>query len=233
MKYVMLGKTVPEPTNERIEHYVCTAGISIDVTDDDDWKYNLVRIYPMGFNAPRDWSVSEIPVERNKKDNRKESWRPDGVAVVFGSIAKPDRLPVITECNAFVSGMIEANERRMSLAFVRAINPRFTIEYNDAEDEPSYQLYSGNVALKARERFAFTPRIMFDTEDGKSHRVQYREWGTWELIRKKHEHLSALTHEERVRYVGSPIRLSERSIFLIGNYAQHRTSWLVIKVFNL
>lgn len=233
MKYIMLGKTVPEPTNERIQHYVCTAGIFIDDTDDDDWKYSLARIYPMGFNAPRDWSVSEIPVERNKKDSRKESWRPVGAAGVLGSIAKPDRLPVVEACDAFVSGIAEANERRMSLAFLRPINPRFYIEYNDVEGEPSYQLYSGNVALKARERFAFTPRIEFDMEDGKHYRAQYREWGTWELIRKKRDYLSSLTHEERIRYVGDPLRLSERSIFLIGNYAQHRTSWLVIKVLNL
>lgn len=236
----MLGKTVPEPTyvDRQLDHYVCSAGIQIDDSNDDDWKYDLARLWPLSFQAPRDWSVNHVPVERINKDQRKESWTPTGAFGNIGSINRRDRLSVVNECNKFVSGIEEANSRRLSLAFVQPVNPKFNLYENELDDEPSYNLYKDGEALKAKQRFPHTPRIQFRTEDGKLQGstvggLQYREWGTWELMRKQHDKLANMTQLERVQYVGSPLRLTEKSIFFIGNFANHRTSWLIIKVLNL
>src|SRR5437773_449433 len=123
VKFIMLGKTVPEPTNGRLEQYVCSVGIEID---ENNTPLGLVRLYPLAmFGAPARWSVSHVPVERNKRDNRLETWRPIGAFGNVGSLPKEERIKALIACRAAVSDRDEANKRRMSLAFLRPHNPKF------------------------------------------------------------------------------------------------------------
>lgn len=224
--FVMLGKTVPEPTSERLDQYVCSAGWS--------WDLGLIRLYPLGLQAtPRRWSVNRCELERHlpNKDSRIESWRPTSEFESIRTLPRDSRGTTLR--HHLVSGMVEANERRLSLAAVRPVEAEFYLADGVADDEPSYQLYSHGEALKARERFAYAPRVRFLTEDGRKHDLQMREWGIWELMRKHHEQLDAMTDNERERYVGGALRLTDQTLFLIGNYANHRSSWLVIASLNV
>lgn len=225
MNVVMLGKTVPEPTNERLEHYVCSAGYSPE--------HGLVRMYPLGLQGtPRRWSVNNVPVERfpGNKDSRPETWRPVGAFGQEGTLPVRDRRSVLEKF--VVPGIVSANEQRLSLAVVRPIRPVFRLADSKLEGEPSYELYGESEALKARERFAHQPRLKFLTEDGKPHDLQVRDWGVWELMRKQHAKLASLDASERVAYVGGSLRITEDTLLLIGNYAQYRNSWLIISALN-
>lgn len=221
---VMIGKTVPEPTNERVEHYVCSAGLSLEAED----EFQLVRLYPLGLRsaAPR-WSLDAYHVERHpgNKDSRPETWRPTG-AFHIGDLPRDDGKSILKRF--IVSGLLEANARRMSLAVVRPVSPRVILAATDA-GEPTYLLFGDDrMALKTKERFEYVPRLKFDTEDGKEHNLQLREWGLYELLRKNQAKLSGMTVKQRTRYVEVALRLTDDSLLLIGNYANHRSSWLVI-----
>jgi hypothetical protein len=225
MEFVMLGKTVPEPTNERVEQYVCSAGWSPEG--------GLIRLYPLGLRAtPRRWSVSVVPVERHpgNKDSRAETWRPVGAFGSVGTLPLGARRDILEK--HIMSGMIEANAARISLAVVRPIQPHFYLAGGVADSEPSYRLYSDGEARKAKERFAYMPRIKFRTEDGRPHDLQMRDWGIWELMRKSHQALADMTSTARESYVGNSLRMNDDTLFLIGNYAQYRNSWLVIAALN-
>lgn len=222
---VMLGKSVPEPTNERLEHYVCSAGVSAE--------HGLIRLYPLGLQGtPRRWSVIRVPVERKPGDSRPETWTPIGAPLVVGALCSDDRLGAIDRFT--VSGVVEANERRLSLAIVRPHDARFYLDGKDHPEEPTYRLYGSNdEVLKARERFAHTPRVEFMTEDGRSHKLQVRDWGVWELMRKYHARLADMSFPRREEYVGGALHgLTPDTRLFIGNFANHRTSWMIISVIN-
>jgi hypothetical protein len=64
---VVLGNAVPDEISDN-RFTVCTAGYSK--------KYGLIRLYPVPPNAPMQrWNVVSIPVQRNPKDTREESWK--------------------------------------------------------------------------------------------------------------------------------------------------------------
>lgn len=225
IEYTMLGTTVPEPTNERVDQYVCSAGYAPEL--------GLVRLYPLGLRgAPARWSVTHVAVERfpANKDNRQETWKPVGSLGQAGVLRKPLRRPLLKQF--LVPGIAQANEEKISLAVVRPVEPRFYLREADVEGEPSYRLFDRGRALKSRERFAWLPRMKFLTEDGRKHDLQVRPWGTWELLRRYPDKLAAMTPADREQYVGGALRLGPDSLFLIGNYASHRNAWLIISVFN-
>lgn len=226
LEFVMLGKTVPEPTNERLDHYVCSAGWSPG--------HGLVRLYPLGLQGtPRRWSVNRVDVMRHagNKDSRAETWLPISAFGSTGTLPPRLRRDVLESC--LTSGVVEANDRKLSLSVMRPVDPEFRLEDVVTDDEPSYRLYADGEALKARERFAHVPRVKFKTEDGRKHNLQMRDWGVWELMRKQHERLGTMSADEREAYVGGALHICEETLFLVGNYANHRTSWLVISALNV
>lgn len=228
----MLGNTVPEPTSERITQYVCSAGLELD---DEYRPKGLVRLYPLGLrNVPPRWSISHVDVVRHERDNRQETWRPISA---FGSIGNLPRSERANALDPFlVSSINEANERRLSLAMIKLnYKPQLFLEDTLLDDEPSYNLFDDDgQALKARERFPHIPRLRFETASSWSkHELQIRDWGTWELMRKNHEKIASLSHEERVRYVDNPLHIRAGTYLFVGNFANHRISWMIISVLNL
>ena len=86
--FVMLGTTVPEPNSDgRI--FVCSAGVSAEYR-------SLVRLYPLARkNVPRRWGIYRVPVERNPKDSRPESFQ---VVVAKGVVSpRPAYAPIAAE----------------------------------------------------------------------------------------------------------------------------------------
>ena len=101
---------------------------------------------------------------------------------------------------------------------------------DDIEGEPSYRLFEGNSALKARERFGVTPRLRFKTQDGRPHGLQVRDWGVWELMRKNSDRMAGADATE---WVARSLHLNQSSVLLLGNFCNHRTAWMVISVLNI
>jgi len=227
--FVMLGTTVPEPNSDgRV--FVCSAGISSELR-------SLVRIYPLARrDIPHRWNTYRVPLERNPKDHRSESFRIAGDRSVgmherineaflplgkVKDILRPDLL------RRYVVGSIrEANEQRLSLAVVQPDRIDLDFEHNPlSPDSPQLALFDveGEPPSGAK-RFPFIPRLHFTDECG-SHHLMLRDWGAFELQRRKGEAYFR-------QHLASALHLGPASSLLIGNMNHRRTAWLVISVLN-
>lgn len=227
--FVMLGKTVPEPQSDgRI--FVCSAGVSPTLRD-------LIRVYPLGrFGAPPRWSVNEIPLERNKKDSRRESFQIAGnrspethqdinnvIRLRQKEYPKAARAALLAPYT--VGSIREANARRLSLAVLHPEHMDMGFDHNpDSPDSPQLALFdSGKPEPQGAKRFAYIPRLRFRDEDGE-HRLMLRDWGCFEFMRKQ--------GDARRTELPAALHLTPASSLLVGNFNRHRTSWLVISVLN-
>lgn len=228
--FVMLGKTVPEPTSDgRV--FVCSAGVSASLG-------SLIRVYPLARRgAPRRWSINQVRLERNPKDSRQESWKLTGdrapgahedINVGFeelGTVQPADRPHLLAQ--HVVESVQEANARRMSLAIIHpAYTPRLTFDYNpDSPDSPELRLFDDGRrhVTEGHRRFVYIPRLDFHDAAG-PHSLTLRDWGCFEFLRK---------HGDERRYeLAAAMRLGPKSSLLVGNLNHRRNAWLVISVLN-
>lgn len=229
--FVMLGTTVPEPNSDgRV--FVCSAGVS------EEYR-KLIRIYPLARrNAPRRWAVHRVPLERNPRDSRDESFQIAGdrkpgahqwinyqfeiVRPVYPATQRGNLL------SRHVIGSIqEANAKRLSLAILQPEEIELTFERNPVPtDAPQLSLFEasdGEFATGAR-RFLYMPRLRFRDECGR-HDLMLRDWGSFEFQRK---------HDEQY-FLGNlrnALHLDGSSSLLVGNMNNKRSTWLVISVLN-
>ena len=240
--FVMLGKTVPEPSKDgRV--FVCSAGYSPTLR-------SLIRIYPLSrYSAPPAWSVSTVRLQRNPKDSRHESYQlaadrklgaHDGINAEFkatGEVPKHERAELLKRC-VFPS-ITHANERpagygndRVSLAVLHGQGYGLEFEHNpESPESPQLALFEApgaKVPEFGAKRFPYVPKLSFYDAAG-LHRLSLREWGVFELMRK-HDHLVPMGEGERRRYVASALHLDETCSLLVGNQNNARTAWLVISV---
>lgn len=76
---VVLGNAVPDEISDN-RKTVCTVAFSKE--------QGLIRIYPVPPNAPmKRWNVVSIPLERNAKDTRKESWKIQGSKTEWSTLS--------------------------------------------------------------------------------------------------------------------------------------------------
>jgi hypothetical protein len=228
--FVLLGTTVPEPnTDGRV--FVCSAGFSSECR-------RLVRIYPLARGAiPNRWHTYQVPLERNLKDNRDESWqvaadrRPGHHAQI--NINLKEVAPAVpqhrrpTLLSRYVIGSIqEANAKRLSLAIIQPDDIELFFQANAelaADEQMTLFDHDSDQPAGAR-RFPWMPRLSFTDECGK-HNLMLRDWGSFELQRK---------HDERyfLDNLATALHLSPTSSLLVGNMNNQRTTWLVISVLN-
>lgn len=226
--FVMLGKTVPEANSDG-RQFVCTAGYSPELRQP-------VRIYPMARrNCPGRWSVSRVPLERNSKDSRPESWKIRGdrslgahdqinnVMETSGKVPPATQRDIVAAMT--VASLREANERRLSLCVVLPEDlPALTLEQGeDAEMAPTPDMFGNVPDLAVAVRFKWHPRLRFADSAGQ-HDLMLRDWGCYELMRK-HGDISPFTMSEALNLTTAPP-------LLCGNINRFRNSWLVISVFS-
>ena len=227
--FVMLGKTVPEPTRRDGRIFVCSAGVS-------ETLRSLVRVYPLARrNCPPRWSMSTVKLIRNPEDNRQESFklegdrRPGAHEHINNSFSWETFVPPAARqdlLKRYVLGSVkEANSKRLSLAIVQPDRMELTFEHNpDSPDSPELTLFDLEPRpTQGAKRFAYIPRLRFRDEDG-DHHLMLRDWGCFEYMRK---------HGDDRRFdIPDALHLTPASSLLVGNFNQHRTSWLVISVLN-
>jgi hypothetical protein len=227
--FVMLGKTVPE-TNSDGRVFVCTAGYSIELKQP-------IRIYPMAMrDCPSRWSVSRVPLERNPKDARRESWKIRGertgrAHAVINRVVDPvrTRLSEAEQIDVLrsmaVSSIAEANERRMSLAVIFPTDlPRITLEEGEqVEMAATPDMFGTSSDLPpVSARFRWHPRLRF-RDAGGDHDLMLRDWGCYELMRKRGDAAAMM--------LSDALNLGTSPPLLCGNLNRFRNSWLVISVF--
>ena len=226
--FTMLGTTVPEPTKSDGRVFVCSAGISPEL--------GLIRIYPLAKrNIPHRWSTYRVPLERNEKDSRKESWKIRGdrsedahehINSAFeevGKMRRTERKPILSKY--VVDSIQEANERKLSLAILQPKIGGLDFEHNpESPDSPMLKLFDlpEQRPVEGAKRFPFIPRLHFKDEGG-PHHLMIRDWGCYEWMRK---------HPDRYGELAQCLPLSDDSSLLIGNFNRHRNSWLIISVLS-
>jgi len=232
--FVMLGKTVPEPTRTDGRIFVCSAGVSTQMRQ-------LVRIYPLArHGAPARWTINRVELERNSKDSRHESWKLAGdrspgahdqinnTFTVTGEVAKTRRADLL---KPFTIGSIkQANAARMSLAVLHPKDMRVSFDFNpDSPDSPQQALFdTADQPPSGAKRFPYIPRLHFHDEDG-GHDLMIRDWGVYERMRKAGG-FELWSDSRRREDITAALHLDESCSLLVGNFNQHRTSWLVISV---
>lgn len=228
--FVMLGTTVPEPNSDgRV--FVCSAGISPELG-------KLVRIYPLARrNVPHRWYGYRVPLERNPKDSRPESFKIAGdrspgahedinneFTQVHGPLPHSKRGALLRRYT--VGSIKQANEQRLSLAIIHPDAIDLHFEHNpNSPDSPQMALFDvpGEKPSGAR-RFPWMPRLRFKDELGWNNPM-LRDWGTFELQRK---HGGDYFRQN----LAGALHLDENSSLLVGNLNNQRTAWLVISVLN-
>lgn len=229
--FVMLGKTVPEIVGDG-RQFVCTAGFSFELMQP-------IRIYPMArIGCPRRWSTSRLPLERNPKDSRHESWkirgdRRPGLHDQINSVITPIEKTISAERQReivsalAVPSLKQANEQRRSLCvLLPAEVPRLRFEPGEsAEMAPTPDLFGNVPNLPVIERFKWHPRLEFIDEEGHKHNLMLRDWGCYELMRKRGEDYGTHWLEESLNLLTAPP-------LLCGNLNRFRNSWLIISVFS-
>lgn len=230
---IVLGNAAPDEISDN-RKTVCTAGYSP--------THGMIRIYPVPPNASMHrWNIVEVPLERNLKDTRLESWKVQGSKSEWDRLAnkikvkrKLDReewVALIDELHSkFGVGCVEElNEKRLSLGLIKpeTFEPRF--EKRDKHD-PSAQM-----SLFAKEPFLtihnydIQPRITYRCSSCRAknpHDQQVLEWGVYEWIRKNPDKKEQAWKN---LHIGEP---GYETSFLVGNMALHRTSFMIISIFR-
>ncbi len=118
----------------------------------------------------------------------------------------------------------------MSLAVIHPDQMDLEFEHNPASPEsPALALFELEAPPEeGARRFPYIPRLTFRDAAG-PHRLMLRDWGVYELMRK-HNNLTSMTDSDRRQYLGDALHLDPTCSLLVGNFNQHRTSWLVISV---
>jgi hypothetical protein len=228
--WVMLGKTVPEPQSDG-RTFVCTAGYSLELR-------RPIRIYPMALrDCPARWSLCRTPLERNTRDSRWESWKLRGdrspgrhdlinrvIELLPGKVDDKTRREIIQSME--VSSLKVANEQRLSLCVLKPTGvPHIVMEKGDqVEMAPTPDLFPHPLDRPVKERFPWHPRIKFVDQDGHKHDLMLRDWGCYELMRKRPDCNPFLMSEALGMITAPPL--------FCGNFNRHRNAWLVISVFS-
>lgn len=217
--FVMLGRTVPEESKKH-GLTVCSAGYSKEIG-------GLLRVYPLPMqNGIRKWSRCKVPLRRNATDNRRESWRINSMSddvrsaaemvQIIDSVKKDAQFDFLK--SLAVDSIAKLNEQRASLAIV---SPDHIIGYFEPVKgvDPYYQetlfdrVGDGKIDV--------SPRLRFWLSDGE-HKLQLREWGCWELLRKD---------RDKAHEMWDRLKISDPAyehLLFIGNMNQYRNNWLII-----
>jgi hypothetical protein len=231
--FIMLGKTVPEEQKSDRRVFVCSAGYSRELRQ-------FIRIYPLSrYAAPGRWHSCKVPLERNPKDSRPESWKIKGdrsmeqhceinkTFEVQHKLKDSDQRDLFLSMEKVCRSIDEANERRISLFVLRpkgSVSLEFS-ENKNSPDHPQMWLFDSQPIDEPQgaKRFAFQPYLNF-TDEGGSHRLQLRDWGCYEFMRKY--------GDERRHELRQSLRLDACPPLLLGNMNGHRNTWLIISVFQ-
>ncbi len=227
---VILGRSSPDTMRDnRVS--VCVAGYSRTI--------GFVRLYPTRLDSPlRAWNIVSVPVERNPKDARPESWKITGSKsewarlsekiTVVGRLKREEKRPLVMP---LASGcVLDLWEKGRSLGIVR---PRSRDCYfTDREDqEPAIQMTLLGRALELdKHKYGLQPRVRYLCSNcrlPKGHDQQILEWGIYEWLRKN-------PGKEDGVWANLFWKENQQDIyFVVGNQAKWPSSFMVISVLRM
>lgn len=225
---IILGRGVPEDTSDgRIT--VCVAGWSE--------SQGFIRLYPSRVDSPlKTWNIVSVEVQRNPKDNRRESWKfPDSRSgweninqhiEVTGCLGREHRVGLLDMLKS--NCVTDINERHDSLGIVKPVIKRYYLSTNKMHLEAHQPLFDfmEHAGVMVKRDHMAEPRFCYLCGDRcKSkhmHDMQLLEWGAYVWMANNPDSMGqvwqnmGIGNEEWTHY------------FLVGNQNSRRTSYMVI-----
>jgi hypothetical protein len=227
---VVLGRAVPEQIrNGRVT--VCVAGHSE--------RLGFVRIYPTKTTMALPlWSIVKVPLERDSRDTRNESWKIQGSRSewdalekkieVTGELQLEQRLDFVTN---LVDGCVEdINEARRSLGIVKPSVEKCYFCQEETFDPTFQSTLFGGVLPNIKKQYPMFPKIQYRCSKCRAsnrHDQTVLEWGFYEWMRKNPDKPQQVWENAQLF---SP---NHECFFLVGNMRDRRTAFLVISILRL
>ncbi|OGS42453.1 MAG: hypothetical protein A3K67_07215 [Euryarchaeota archaeon RBG_16_62_10] len=201
--------------------------------------HGFVRLYPTRMDSPlRAWNIVSVPVERNERDTRTESWKIKGSKYEWGTLS--DRIEVIGQVGKesrlpFVKGLVsrcvaDLVDEDRSLGIVRPRERTCRFERR-SKHEPGVQTTLFGASLPRDKRgYELQPRIRYrcsGCRKSNGHDQQVLEWGVYEWMRKHPG------EEEDVwkNLFGREDR--QEILFLVGNQARWHGSFMIVSILRI
>lgn len=222
--FVCLGRTVPEESR-KYGHKVCMAGYSPELR-------SLLRVYPLPvINPIRTRRTCVLEVERNPQDSRLESWKlrdreSSIVAVSDHEIPTADVTRFLRDHLA--ASIDELNDRRASLGVLEAgpdCRGTFVSRSNLSHPDQGWLFENLDHAFGAG-AIDIAPYLEFSDSAGRPHRLQLREWGCYEWLRRNR-------HEATQLWDNLHLGDDATTLLVVGNMSNRRNVWLIIKTFKV
>lgn len=230
----VLGNAVPDSiSDDRIT--VCTVGYAP--------SHGLVRIYPVPPRSPmKRWNVVSVPLERNPRDSRAESWKIQGSRgewdriaqkiVLRGSLVKKqEKVELVSKLLGMFGGdcIEDFNDRRVSLGMVRPSAMSCALEKRTDHDPMIQTTLEGAKPFLTVKNYPFRPMLTYRCASCRTknpHNQEIVEWGVFEGMRQNP------AHPEKVF---ENLHIGEKdydSTLLVGNMNWNRNSFLVVSIFR-
>jgi hypothetical protein len=229
---IVLGNAVPDEISDN-RKTVCTVAFSEE--------YGLIRIYPVPPNSPmKRWNVVSIPLERNPRDNRKESWKIQGSKdewdtlsskiIVKKRLSRKDWVALVERLKKDYSyGCVEElNEKQLSLGIIipKIVDKTFE-QRKDLDSSIQSTLVNDDLFMTIK-NYKIRPKISYNCPNcqKKLHNQGVLEWGVYEYIRT-----DPITPEK----VWDNLHIGELGYdqsFLVGNMNLYRNNFMIISVFR-
>lgn len=205
-----------------------------------DTLRSLVRIYPLQAPLPaslhlKRWHVYSADLSRPRNDHRAESWHLDGELTPTSLVVSREEYLDRFSCRASHS-VASLNDCKRSLGIVRCSNLKLASRDLDQAtrrgiEAQQCELFRATSDVQIRRRGAllrdeigFQPMLQFSDESGDWHEYQLLSICSFALLAKGY----GLDELRRSYCIGTEDR---DHLLLIGNQANHLTSWLTIEVF--
>ncbi len=223
---IILGRGCPDRIKDgRLT--VCTAGYS--------HTQGFVRVYPTRMDSPlRQWNVVQVPVDRDPRDTRIESWK------IEGSKGEWERLSEKIDVTGFLKGrsdrrnlvanlvdgcVFDLNDARRSLGIVKPEQMRpYIAEKTEYDTEMQTTLFGGR-PIMTKSNYPVEPRIEFRCSGCRKdspHDMQVIEWGFYEWFRKNPENPDQVWANARISDPNYDVYL------FVGNQFRYRRSFIII-----
>lgn len=228
IKYCLLAKSIPEWSKRDKMLYTCSIGYSPEL--------GLIRVYPLPIKGMEKWGIYNLPLEKNKRDTRVESWKLAsysrkeewigiGKDVKFLGYANKYKIYPLLMSYLFNS-IGELNKLKVSIGIVKVDD--FNIYWTENEryiNTRQFGLFEdvelANFTKYTKETKLKESRCAFIDADGR-HDLQFNEWQVYEYQRKFKADKDAFRH----------LRKTQNDYLLLGNLHSHRNTWIVLSKFN-
>lgn len=227
---IILGRGVPEPISNG-RRTVCVAGYSETA--------GFIRLYPTRIDSPLSvWNIVSVEVERNPQDTRHESWKfPESRSgweyinkyiEVKGELRHSSRMGLLDAIKS--SCVNDINAKRRSLGVIKPFIRRSYLDVNKKHLEAYQPLFDmiEHANVMTKRDFQVEPRFEYscghECKARRNHDMQLLDWGCYQWISKNPDKPQQIWENMSI---GAPDWMH---YFLVGNQANHRTSYMVINV---